>query len=120
MPKVFPSGQSDNTDCASFGLCSLILGTGANAPREGQPQLQTVDDDLHAVVEHATWVGVVLRFGSRKDLGQFCIALQWRLVQSGELYARERLALSEIFQRPFPAWATGRRRPHLERDGNSI
>ena len=68
------------------------------------------------MVEHAARVGMVMRFGSREGLDQLGVALQRRAVQGGELLARKRGALPDVFQQLLPARGgeqrCGRLRPH--------
>ena len=62
----------------SFGLRCLVFGAGTDGKQMGLPQLERVGDDFQAVVEHAAWVGMVMRFGCRESLDQLGIAVQWR------------------------------------------
>src|SRR3546814_19060485 len=79
-----------------FGLRSLVFGAGAYGQQMGLPQLQAVGDDFEAVVEHASRVCVVVRFGARERLDQLGGALQWRAVQGAELLARKRGTLPVV------------------------
>jgi hypothetical protein len=99
-----------------FGLRRLVFGAGADGQQMGLPQLQAVGDDFQAVVEHAARVGMVMRLGGREGLDQLGVAFQGRAVQRGELPARQRGALPDVFQQLLPARGgqqrCGRLRPH--------
>src|SRR3546814_13096604 len=64
---------------------------------------RSVGDDFEAVVEHASRVCVVVRFGGRESLDQLGVALQWRAVQGGELLARKRGTLPDVLHQLLPA-----------------
>src|SRR5690606_30626340 len=59
---------------------------------------------------------MVVVLGGRELLDQLGVALQWGEVERGELPARERCALPDVFQQFLPAWRgqqrCGRLRPH--------
>src|SRR3546814_8546391 len=72
---------------------------------------------LHvALPSYAARGGVVVVLGGRELLDQVGVALQWGEVERGELPARERCALPDVFQQFLPArrgqQRCGRLRPH--------
>lgn len=99
-----------------FGLGRLCLWRHARRQQVRLPQFQRVGDDLQAVVQHAARIGVVVALGGRELLDQLGVALQWGEVERGELSARERCALPDVFQQFLPArrrqQRCGRLRPH--------
>ena len=80
------------------------------------PQLERVGDDLQAVVQHAARIGVVMGLRRGELLDQLGVAFQRGEVQRGELPARQRGALPNVFQQLLPArrrqQRCGRLRPH--------
>ena len=61
-----------------FGLGGLRLRCSARGQQVRLPQLQGVGDDLQAMVQHAAWVGMVMRFRGRELLDQVSVAFQGR------------------------------------------
>ena len=81
-----------------FRLRRLVFGAGADGQQMGLPQLERIGDDLQPVIQHAAGVSVMMALGSGELLDQLGVALQRRAVQRGELPARQRRALPDVFQ----------------------
>ena len=99
-----------------LGLGGLRLRRGAGGQQMRLPQLERVGDDLQAVVQHAARIGVVMGLRRGELLDQLGVAFQRGEVQRGELPARQRGALPDVFQQLLPArrrqQRCGRLRPH--------
>ena len=101
--------QECGIGCASgpdFCLCCLFFGFHAGGQQVRLTQLEGVCNDLQAMVQHATGIGMVMPLRGREQLDQFGIALQWGQVQSLELSVGQRGALPDVFQQLL---AAGRR-----------
>ncbi|MNO87041.1 hypothetical protein D3C76_784560 [compost metagenome] len=99
-----------------LGLGRLCFRRDASGKQIGLPQLEGVGHDFETVIQHTARIGVVVAFGSGELLHQLRVAFQRSEVERGELSARQRSALPDVFQQLLPARRSqqrcGRLRPH--------
>ncbi|NIJ75575.1 hypothetical protein FHT08_000623 [Xanthomonas campestris] len=96
-----------------LGLGGLVLGRRAHGQQVRLAQLERVGHDFQAMVEHAPGVCVMVAFRGGKLLHQLGVAFQRREVQGGELLARQRGPLPDVFQQALPARGGQQRRGRL-------
>ena len=96
-----------------LGLGSLRFRRDTSGQQMRLPQLEGIGHDLQAVVQHTARIGVVVVLGGRELLDQLGVALQWGEVERGELSARERRALPDVFQQFLPTRCRQQRRGRL-------
>jgi hypothetical protein len=102
LADVVQQGRVGRACGPGFGLGRLCLGCDAGRQQVRLPQFQCIGDDLQAVVQHAAWIGMVVVFGGRELLDEISVALKWGEVERGELSARERCTLPDVFQQFLP------------------
>ena len=86
------------TGCPGIGLGGLCFRRRARRQEVGLPQLQGVDDDFQAVIQHPAGVGVVMAFRGWKGLYPFGVSLQWGPVERGVLLSGDGGELPDALQ----------------------